>query len=95
MRKNYDFKFIYNTRKDTCEIKLPSYYLDHWRLNRLLSLFVLEWAKLHAVADARQDELARSITEFMNTEPLPPNDTVFDVEDQDLDRVFGEEPGTL
>ena len=35
------------------------------------------------------------LPEFMNTEPLPPNDTVFDVEDQELDRVFGEYPGTL
>ncbi|MCG2774376.1 MAG: aldehyde ferredoxin oxidoreductase [Desulfobacterales bacterium] len=33
------------------------------------------------------------LPEFMNTEPLPPNDTVFDVEDEQLDRVFGEYPG--
>ena len=32
------------------------------------------------------------LPEFMATEPLSPNDTVFDVEDQDLDRVFGEYP---
>jgi aldehyde:ferredoxin oxidoreductase len=33
------------------------------------------------------------LPEFMAEEPLPPNDTVFDVEDKDLDRVFGEYPG--
>ncbi|UCF83948.1 MAG: aldehyde ferredoxin oxidoreductase C-terminal domain-containing protein [Desulfobacteraceae bacterium] len=33
------------------------------------------------------------LPEFMATETLPPNDTVFDVEDEDLDRVFGEYPG--
>ena len=32
------------------------------------------------------------LPEFMNSEPLPPNDTVFDVENQELDRVFGEYP---
>jgi aldehyde:ferredoxin oxidoreductase len=32
------------------------------------------------------------LPEFMATEPLSPNDTVFDVENQDLDRVFGEYP---
>jgi len=32
------------------------------------------------------------LPEFMATEPLSPNDTVFDVEDQDLNRVFGEYP---
>ncbi|MGD2126242.1 MAG: aldehyde ferredoxin oxidoreductase C-terminal domain-containing protein, partial [Desulfobacteraceae bacterium] len=30
------------------------------------------------------------LPEFMTTESLPPNDTVFDVDDGDLDRVFGE-----
>jgi len=30
------------------------------------------------------------LPEFMSTEPLPPNEAVFDVEDKDLDRVFGE-----
>ena len=30
------------------------------------------------------------LPEFMPTEPLPPNEAVFDVEDKDLDRVFGE-----
>jgi aldehyde:ferredoxin oxidoreductase len=33
------------------------------------------------------------LPEFMATEPLPPHDTVFDVEDKELDRVFGEYPG--
>ena len=32
------------------------------------------------------------LPEFMTTEPLPPNDTIFDVKDEDLDRVFGEYP---
>ncbi len=32
------------------------------------------------------------LPEFMTTEPLPPNDTRFDVEDEKLDRVFGEYP---
>ncbi len=32
------------------------------------------------------------LPEFMATEPLPPNDTRFDVEDEKLDRVFGEYP---
>ena len=32
------------------------------------------------------------LPEFMATEPLPPHDTVFDVEDKELDRVFGEYP---
>jgi len=32
------------------------------------------------------------LPEFMTTEPLSPNETVFDVEDQELDRVFGEYP---
>lgn len=32
------------------------------------------------------------LPEFMATEPLPPHDTVFDVEDNELDRVFGEYP---
>jgi hypothetical protein len=30
----------------------------------------------------------------MAEDPLPPNDTVFDVAEEDLDRVFGEYPGT-
>jgi hypothetical protein len=29
----------------------------------------------------------------MAEEPLPPHNTVFDVEEADLDRVFGEHPG--
>ena len=33
------------------------------------------------------------LPEFMAEDPLPPNNTVFDVEDKDLDRVFGEYPG--
>lgn len=33
------------------------------------------------------------LPEFMANETLPPNNTVFDVEDGDLDRVFGEYPG--
>ncbi len=32
------------------------------------------------------------LPEFMATEPLPPNDAIFDVEEQELDRVFGEYP---
>lgn len=30
------------------------------------------------------------LPEFMSTESMPPNETVFDVEDKDLDQVFGE-----
>ena len=33
------------------------------------------------------------LPEFMAEEPLPPHNTVFDVEEADLDRVFGEHPG--
>jgi aldehyde:ferredoxin oxidoreductase len=33
------------------------------------------------------------LPEFMAEESLPPNNTVFDVEEKDLDRVFGEYPG--
>jgi aldehyde:ferredoxin oxidoreductase len=32
------------------------------------------------------------LPEFLRSEPLPPNQSVFDVEDDDLDRVFGEYP---
>jgi len=32
------------------------------------------------------------LPDFMAKDPLPPNNTVFDVEDEDLDRVFGEDP---
>ena len=32
------------------------------------------------------------LPEFLRSEPLPPNQSVFDVEDEDLDRVFGEYP---
>jgi aldehyde:ferredoxin oxidoreductase len=32
------------------------------------------------------------LPEFMATEPLPPHNTVFDVEDKELDRVFAEYP---
>lgn len=34
------------------------------------------------------------LPEFMASEPLPPRGTVFDVKDEDLDRVFGEYPGS-
>lgn len=32
------------------------------------------------------------LPEFMTTEPLPPNNTIFDVKEEDLDKVFGEYP---
>lgn len=41
---------------------------------------------IHAGFGSGQDRLP----EFMATEPLPPHDTVFDIEDNELDRVFGE-----
>jgi aldehyde:ferredoxin oxidoreductase len=33
------------------------------------------------------------LPDFMAKDPLPPHNTVFDVEDEDVDRVFGEYPG--
>ena len=33
------------------------------------------------------------LPEFMAIEPLSPHNTVFDVEDEELDKVFGEYPG--